>query len=282
MERIQNLIDKLAKQNKQHDSPSQMLQTVQLLQQELMLAQQQAKAAGSSKVAVILPVNAFVERPVRREITVVGQPSAPKESPVKIVEAVLEDDLEKEIFSIQEPIKEEAPEINNIPKEEEPPVESPKEIEMDQEPIKAPEPVKIESEKSFSQNILDLHFDAMEETPTLLQQPQIELHELISEKQESLNDRLKQEQTELAHVLKDTPIKDLRKAIGINDKFAFVDDLFRGDEVMYERSIKTINSFHILQEAEYWINRELKVKLGWSDNKETVQHFYSLVRRRFS
>ncbi len=82
--------------------------------------------------------------------------------------------------------------------------------------------------------------------------------------------------------MKDAPIKDLRRGIGINDKFSFVSELFRGDEDMYERSIKTINSFHILPEAEYWMNRELKVKLGWNDNKELVQHFYQLVRRRFS
>jgi hypothetical protein len=123
----------------------------------------------------------------------------------------------------------------------------------------------------------------MAETPTLLQQRQHkEVHEAIGERKESLNDRLKQEKKEVVHQLKDTPVKDLRKAIGINDKFLFVNELFRGDEGMYERSIKTINNFHILPEAEYWMNRELKVKLGWNDSKETVQHFYSLVRRRFS
>ena len=131
-------------------------------------------------------------------------------------------------------------------------------------------------------------FDAIAETPTLVQHlpPQTEtpkeINQLVNVQQPSLNDRLKQERPELAHKLKDAPIKDLRKAIGINDRFLFVNELFRGDEAMYERSIKTINSFHILPEAEYWMNRELKVKLGWDDNKDTVQYFYSLVRRRFS
>ena len=93
---------------------------------------------------------------------------------------------------------------------------------------------------------------------------------------------MKQEKKEVAHVLKDSPVKDLRKAIGVNDKFVFISELFRGDEAMYERSIKTINTFHILPEAEYWMNRELKVKLGWNDTSENVQHFYQVVRRRFS
>ena len=55
-----------------------------------------------------------------------------------------------------------------------------------------------------------------------------------------------------------------------------------GDEAMYERSIKTINSFNIYPEAEYWISRELKIKVGWSNDNPTVKHFDHLVKRRFS
>ncbi len=127
---------------------------------------------------------------------------------------------------------------------------------------------------------LDMLFDPMTEIPTLSHQPK-EVNDAGSQ-QESLNDKLKQGKTELVEVLKETPIKDLRKAIGINDRFLFINELFRGDEAMYERSIKTINSFNIYPEAEYWISRELKVKIGWSNNNTTVQHFDQLVKRRFS
>ncbi|HET6995622.1 MAG TPA: hypothetical protein VFI06_11605 [Chitinophagaceae bacterium] len=131
---------------------------------------------------------------------------------------------------------------------------------------------------------LDMVFDPMTEIPTLSHQLQ-ETHadnNRPAMQSESLNDKLKQVKTELFEVLKETPIKDLRKAIGINDRFVFIDDLFRGDEAMYERSIKTINSFNIHAEADYWIIRELKVKLGWDNENKTVQHFDQLVRRRFS
>jgi hypothetical protein len=127
---------------------------------------------------------------------------------------------------------------------------------------------------------LDMVFDPMTEIPTLSQQVKDKKREQGQE--ESLNDKLKQGKTELLEVLKETPIKDLRKAIGINDRFLFINDLFRGDEAMYERSIKTINSFNIYHEAEYWINRELKVKIGWDNENRTVQHFDQLVKRRFS
>ena len=128
---------------------------------------------------------------------------------------------------------------------------------------------------------LDMMFDPMMEIPTLSHQPKREVND-ASVKEESLNDKLKQGKTELVEILKESPVKDLRKAIGINDRFLFINDLFRGDESMYERSIKTINSFNIHAEAEYWISRELKLKLGWNNDHATVQHFDQLVKRRFS
>ena len=107
-------------------------------------------------------------------------------------------------------------------------------------------------------------------------------HSFLGNAGASLNDQLREEKPELGHKLKETPIRDLKKGIGVNDRFVFLNELFRGDEAMYERSLKTINSFRILPEAEYWINRELKIKLGWDDGQHTTQQFYQLVRRRFS
>jgi hypothetical protein len=151
-----------------------------------------------------------------------------------------------------------------------------KEVEEEQEVISVP---KI---KSRPKSQLDLHFDPMNEIPTFSQYKiGKEVNEAMEQK-ESLNDRLKENRTELMHSLKETPIRDLRKGIGINDRFVFISELFRGDEPMYERSIKTINSFNIYPEAEYWMNRELKIKLGWDDTKEIVKHFYQLVKRRFA
>ena len=126
-------------------------------------------------------------------------------------------------------------------------------------------------------------FDPMKEIPTLTQQVNgKEINDIIGQNGTSLNDTLKTGKTELAELLTDAPIRDLKKGIGINDRYVFVNELFRGDEAMYERSIKTINGFRILAEAEYWMERELKVKLGWDDGKSTTQHFYQLVKRRFS
>jgi hypothetical protein len=135
------------------------------------------------------------------------------------------------------------------------------------------------SKRTESSNLL---FDPLVEIPTLSHQQQPrEINEAAGDS-ESLNDRLKQDRAELAERLKHEPIKDLRKAIGINDRFVFINELFRGDEAMYERSIKTLNSFYNFAEAEYWINRELVLRLGWDQYSELVKHFYQLVKRRFS
>ncbi len=125
--------------------------------------------------------------------------------------------------------------------------------------------------------------DPLHEIPTLAHQAVVkELNEIMGSNESSLNDKLKEEVVEIGHLLTDSPVRDLKRAIGINDRFVFISDLFRGDEVMYERSIKTINGFRIYPEAQYWIERELKVKLGWDESKDCTRHFYQLVKRRFS
>jgi hypothetical protein len=127
-----------------------------------------------------------------------------------------------------------------------------------------------------------------QDIPTLAHQlneaiaPRKEINEIAAANAASLNDKLKQSKIDLGDSLTEVPIRDLKKAIGINDRFLYINELFRGDESMYERSIKTINSFSILPEAEYWIQRELKTKIGWSDSNETARQFIQLVKRRFT
>ena len=134
------------------------------------------------------------------------------------------------------------------------------------------EPVRIEKEEK-----LDMTPDTISENSQAK-----EVNEVIIQRKDSINDALKAEKTEIAAALNAIIVKDLKKAIAINDRFRFITELFRGDEIMFERSIKTINSFSIYPEAEYWIKRELKTKLGWKDQDKAVQLFDQLVKRRFS
>ena len=265
MERIQALIDRLYQQKLQNVNHAQLLLTVELLRSELLSLQQKNGTLGTSKVAVTLPVNMNFAEEVIRTVAV--------NEPEKIVEStpppVVEEAPAPTLASAPIPAPAQDPQSYSLRK--------PQVMEENYQP-----PVQSYTPPPVQENI-NPAFNISEEVPTLSQaSARRELHEVIADKKESLNDKLKQERKELAHALKETPIKDLRKAIGINDRFTFVNELFRGDEAMYERSLKTINSFNIYSEAEYWMNRELKLKLGWNEDTEAVKHFYELVRRRFS
>ena len=134
-------------------------------------------------------------------------------------------------------------------------------------------------------------FGEYADIPTLIHQPtkmQVaaepvkEINELLALDIPEMNEHLNEYAVEVSTMLDDTPVRDLKKAISINDRYLFINHLFRGDENMYERSIKTINGFNIFPEAQYWIQRELKVKLSWTEENPTVQLFDQLVKRRFA
>lgn len=110
---------------------------------------------------------------------------------------------------------------------------------------------------------------------------QVEKAEETPAEPASINDRLKTDTVELSQKLNNEPIKDLKKAINVNDRYRFINELFNGDETMFERSIRKIQNSNAFPEAEYFIERELKIKMGWNQSNELVRHFDALVRRRF-
>ena len=88
--------------------------------------------------------------------------------------------------------------------------------------------------------------------------------------------------TELQEKLALDPIKDLKAAIGINDKFQFIATLFNGDEKEFEQAVKTINGFKIYAEAQFWIKSNLREQYNWDETAEVVKAFDLLVKRRFA
>lgn len=249
MERVETLSERLREQIAKNATPDELLLTVQMLQAEL----QHLKSAGqgqqsvASAVAIHMPSGFDKPEPANKASEPVPEPEEKIIQVLQVDEAELEAELEE--------IKRNAEARAKISVQNKPP----------------------------------LLFDPIEDTPTLIHQqnpaanPPKEIHEVIAGGDSaSLNDALREHKTELSETLQESPIKDLRKGIGINDRFLFISELFRGDEAMYERSIKTINGFSIYPEAEYWIRRELKLKLGWDDKNTVVRQFDQLVKRRFS
>ncbi|HEX9511463.1 MAG TPA: hypothetical protein VF939_13330 [Puia sp.] len=291
MERLQELINQLKEQFDRKAEPSQMLLTTRLLDAELTrLSSHAAVNRGSAKVAVMMPSsmkiytgqsavqefrsaapevrNGSQVSEIRNGSAINGVPSPepefiPGQKTAAELRAASELKTAAELRTASE--GKTAAEMRTT-------------SDLKVAPARQAAAVKEPERGAWP-------FDPLADIPTLAQQqaPR-ELNDVIGGNglSPSLNDKLKGNVLELSAALNDTPVRDLKKAIGVNDRFVFISQLFRGDEVMYERSIKTINGFRILPEAEYWMERELKVKLGWDENREATKHFYQLVKRRFS
>lgn len=263
MERVGTLIHKLQEQFEQQQDSHKLLITAQMLVAEL---QQQQEHANTGKVSVTMPYfSSYVQQP-----TVAIEPEATVEKMIEQVVEPLQSNVHETLINEPEQTVSEKTEPNNSTLNTD--------WLFNPSTVTAPTLAHHQTEEVVDFTI-----------PTLKNEPATkevyELKDIIAandELAESLNEKLKEDKKEVAAVLQGTPVKDLKKAIGINDRYLFINELFRGDENMYERSLKTINSFNIYPEAEYWIQRELKVKLGWLEDNEAVKIFDQLVKRRFS
>ena len=97
---------------------------------------------------------------------------------------------------------------------------------------------------------------------------------------ETLGDKMMQEDHSLAAKLQQNPVHDLRSAIGINDKFLFVNELFGGSMEKYNKSIENLNDLKTLNGAMIYLN-ELKIELQWNSSNEAYQKLRDLVTRKF-
>ena len=85
----------------------------------------------------------------------------------------------------------------------------------------------------------------------------------------------------VADKLKLTPIADLAKAIGINEKFLFIRELFNNNSDAYHQSILEINSCPDLTLATVHAENEIVRKYAVDAQSETYLQFVELLQRRF-
>lgn len=96
---------------------------------------------------------------------------------------------------------------------------------------------------------------------------------------QSINDILanSKKTKDLASMLKDKPITDLKKGISINDKIRFTKELFDGKSDIYQNAIDKLNNSTDLDEALDYLNKNFV----WDQEKESFREFLELVYRRF-
>lgn len=98
---------------------------------------------------------------------------------------------------------------------------------------------------------------------------------------ETIGERLRQEEDHsLAAKLQHKPVADLRTAIGINDKFLLVNELFSGNMEKYNKSIENLNDLPTLDGAMGYLD-ELYVVYQWNRNNEAYKKLVDLVHRKF-
>lgn len=315
MEKINALIDKLQELKNSGAELSAISYYAQLLQAEVLHARnklhQQQVQSTQGNIAVIMPV----QQPVAVAMPTAAAPQTttlpsnkPEEAPVVSPEpeevnaraarlndvptrntVILTEDINTRAAKAEEPLTGEQAAPTPVTPAEVPPAAN--QVPPKPEPVITAQPIPTlvvnqpAAEKPKPAPAATLFDDVppVKATPAAGNgELRKDLNELVGSSNTSLNDRLRQQQVEVAQKLGEMPINDLRQAIGINDKYQFIQELFRGDRDLYERSIKTINEFGNLREADYWIQREIKIIQGWEDDNHLVQHFYSLLRKRFS
>lgn len=84
-------------------------------------------------------------------------------------------------------------------------------------------------------------------------------------------------QPDLASKPQGKPVEDIRKAIGFNDKFYLIKELFKGDAHAYETTITKLNSFETLDEALIYIQENY----SWDASSRAAMLIVDLLQRKF-
>jgi len=70
--------------------------------------------------------------------------------------------------------------------------------------------------------------------------------------------------------------------IGLNDRIAFVNNLFNFNQAEFNRVLSQLNTFKTQEEAIRFINNQVKPEYDWSDKEDYEIRFMTLIERKFS
>lgn len=164
-----------------------------------------------------------------------------------------------------------------------PPVEEPK------EPVVS-EPVKVNIEKpaevvtSESEQQKTVHVEPVPEPIKQYSEPKQETLKVsdISEDHEEIFEQ--ESSNDLSERLSETPIADLTKSMGINERMLTINELFDGDNQSFKKALSDLNNMHSFEQAKNYISLQLIEKYNWVHPKKRkkAKIFIKLVKRRFN
>lgn len=122
--------------------------------------------------------------------------------------------------------------------------------------------------------------------------PSFNIHSKVSEKAvdiKSVKEQVALETTEetalqkniLKETKTDSPKQVVPLVIGINDKFRFINELFKQNNSEYNIALEQLASLQSWAETEIYLT-SLKELYDWKENSEVVKYFYSVIKKRFS
>jgi|GEM_PF-623159 len=104
---------------------------------------------------------------------------------------------------------------------------------------------------------------------------------LYKAEKKSLNDLLStREDISLGEKFQNARVKDLSKAISINDKFLFIRELFRNKGEEFSKSIQQLNACNTIDEA-FDLMETMKKYYAWDTTAQAYLKLCDLVRRKF-
>ena len=155
--------------------------------------------------------------------------------------------------------------------------EAPLKSKVDPVQDSRPEPITPRNEESKESAVIP-----EEHTPDA-QKSSVSAEMQIRSTGPSLNEKVAREDNSLAAKLQRTPVSDLVRAIGINQRFTFIQELFNNDSKAFAEAVKHLNGLGGLEEAEEFLFKTLVPQLKWdTEENPVVQEFIILVQRRFS
>ena len=200
----------------------------------------------------------------------------------------LEDDFESSrVLEFESSIQEEYEEFERDFEEDiEEDLEDEEGLEDDEELEEQEEQEEIEDEEENleSSKVLEFEDSVPEEQSSVPEEQDSGIRsykKVYTIEPQTLGDKLESvEDTSLAARLQRKPVADLASAIGINDKFLLLNELFGGSMEKYNKSIRALNNFSTLLGAKTYMS-ELQIEFQWNCESDAYKKLDNLVERRF-
>ncbi len=106
------------------------------------------------------------------------------------------------------------------------------------------------------------------------------LFERATKENPIIEDEIAEKQKNKKRSLNDTLFKN-NIQVGLNDRIAFVNQLFDGSQQDFNRVVSQLNSFKTEKEAINFIEEFVKPDYDWSNKEEFEQRLMSLIERKF-